>query len=486
MATFERIQSISISRWDEVGDEIFQRPTQEEIAAYARRLLADQQREQAAASPETNHAFGLLSLFRIFDQVHFRRDSDLLLRHTSQGGAVFLRRDGTFYPVPSNDADRAQPMVLPMDEYLALLNVINTNIVRKDRKPSAPFQGSALLAFAGTDEEGKHHRERISVRISGLPSLGSWSVCFRFIRALDDLFPLNEVYLLQKFQTAIRQELLEQNHGLLLIAGPTNHGKTTAAYAILNELTSAPLRDMRHVLTIEDPIECRLDQTTQVEVNQREGFSFAQAFHEALRHGPEIFFIGEIRSAEAARAAVDAALSGHLTLATIHGGSTFDAISRLIGFGISSRELSAALNGVINHRLVPRLCSNPGCSASIDETDPLQGNLKQWAEKSCWEQPPTADLRYHVPREPQECGSCSGTGRVGRILLASITRNDQAFSDWLREGAARERAPGFRPSSETDPETDPLGFAACASALAMRGLVAVEVAYGWSQLTEVQ
>jgi type II secretory ATPase GspE/PulE/Tfp pilus assembly ATPase PilB-like protein len=475
MATFRRIQKISISRWEDPGEQplCFDRPTVEEIHAYHRGAFARQQAEKGTNSPLSTHGFGLPSLFCIFDQVHFKRDSDLLLRHTSAGAAVFLRRDGTYYPVPGSDPDSHDRLVLDSEDYAALLNVITTDIVRKPRRPRLPFHGSAFLTFGGTDHHGNEHEERVSVRVSGLPSLGSWSVCFRFLATVEQLLSLEAVYVLERFQSAIRQKLLAQNHGLVLIAGPTGHGKTTAAYAILAELTTSATRDMRHVLTIEDPIECRMDEVTQIEVNQREGFDFAHAFHHALRHGPEVFFIGEIRSADAARAAVDAALSGHLTLATIHGGSTFDAISRLLGFGISTRELSAALAGVINHRLLPRLCPMPGCSSAINRADQSQLDQATWLQEACWELPETVDLRNHVW---QECEYCGGTGNAGRVLLTSIVLNDEPLSDWLRDGAVRQKAPDFEAGS--------LGLPACAAAIATRGLITMDEGYRWGTLSQ--
>lgn len=481
MATFEVIEHISVSRWEDPSSVIceFPRPTDSEIDEYSRQQLRRQQHADSGRKPPVEEGnvqgFGRLSLFQVFDQVEFRRDSDLLLRFTPHGGRVYLRRDGTFYSVgvpqrPNEGSEDYPDLVLKPEEYSELIRVIATDIVQKEKKPGLPFEGSALIRFSGKRLDGSTGCEMVSVRISGLPSLGTWSVCMRFIPTIDELLPLDSIYLIEAFQDAIRKQMLSKSQGLLLISGPTGHGKTTAAYSILRELTTSPDGDLRHMLTIEDPIECRLDNATQIEVNMRGNFGFAEAFHGALRHGPEVFFFGEIRSSDAARAAIQAALSGHFTLATIHGGSTIDAISRLIGYGVSPRELCSALLGVINHRLVPRLCTESNCSAELDLADPVQQDLQTWAYRSCWKPPAVNKLRRHV--RDAACPVCRGHGKVGRVLLASITRNTRSVTKWLLAGAHREEAPNF--------EAGAISFSACAGALAMDGIVASDDAYCYS------
>ena len=150
--------------------------------------------------------------------------------------------------------------------------------------------------------------------------------------------------------------LLGNREGIVLVTGPTGSGKTSTLYAALDAIRTAGI----NVVTVEDPVEYRIQGVNQIEVNEKQGFSFAAALRSVLRQDPDIVLLGEIRDLETAQTAWQAALSGHFVLSTLHTNDSASSIMRLRDIGIESFKLAAALKGVIAQRLMRRLC--PHCA----------------------------------------------------------------------------------------------------------------------------
>lgn len=233
-------------------------------------------------------------------------------------------------------------------------------------------------------------------------------------------------------------DLLEQcfafKQGIVLVTGPTGSGKTTTLYAALNRIRSTT----NNILTIEDPIEYMIEGINQVQVNEKAGVTFATALRSFLRQDPDVMLVGEIRDKETAEIAVQAALTGHLVLSTIHTNDTFSTVTRLIDMGVKPVKVSDSVQAIIAQRLVRRLC--PECRVERDLTE-KEKKLIPILEKLGY---PTRF--YHS----KGCPSCGFSGYKGRIGIYEILVLNNQLKDMIAKGApisqlrAAARREGFR------------------------------------------
>jgi general secretion pathway protein E len=200
--------------------------------------------------------------------------------------------------------------------------------------------------------------------------------------------------------------LVHQPHGIVLVTGPTGSGKTTTLYAALARIDSHSM----NILTVEDPIEYHLDGIGQTQVNPRIDMSFARALRSILRQDPDVVMIGEIRDLETAQIAVQASLTGHLVLATLHTNDAVSAVTRLADMGIEPYLLSSSLLGVVAQRLVRKLCE------SCREPDPLSGG---WRARGC--------------------PACDRTGYRGRTGVYELFVVDDAARALIHSGIEESR-----------------------------------------------
>jgi general secretion pathway protein E len=192
--------------------------------------------------------------------------------------------------------------------------------------------------------------------------------------------------------------LIHQPHGIVLVTGPTGSGKTTTLYAALSRIDSLGL----NIMTVEDPIEYELEGVSQTHVNPKIGMTFARALRSILRHDPDVIMIGEIRDLETAQIAVQASLTGHLVLATLHTNDAVSATTRLVDMGVEPYLLSSSLLGVLAQRLVRKLC--PACKRP-HRSEPAEGTVF----------------------EAKGCAACSQTGYAGRTgIYELLTIDDEA------------------------------------------------------------
>lgn len=187
----------------------------------------------------------------------------------------------------------------------------------------------------------------INVRVASLPSRFGEAYTLRFLDPDRGIVPLEKL----GFPADIRQklmELVELPNGLILVTGPTGSGKTTTLYALLSTLAGKD----RNIITLEDPIEYELKDIIQSQIDPEHGYTFATGLRAILRHDPDIILVGEIRDLETAQTAIDASLTGHLVLATLHTNSAIEAIPRLLSMGVSSYTFAPALRAILAQRLV--------------------------------------------------------------------------------------------------------------------------------------
>jgi len=240
----------------------------------------------------------------------------------------------------------------------------------------------------------------IDLRISTMPTLLGESVVLRILDRSSvqlDFAPLGFV------EAALDRlvELLTQPNGIVLVTGPTGSGKTTTLYTALNLLNRAESK----LFTVEDPIEYQLAGINQIQVQPRIGLTFAHALRSILRQDPDIIMVGEIRDLETAQMAIQASLTGHLVLSTLHTNSAAASITRLMDMGVDDYLLASTLTGVLAQRLVRRLC--PRCSAPADTLPPLLSRLGR-----------ARDLRGL--RRKVGCQTCRSTGYQGRTTISEL------------------------------------------------------------------
>lgn len=235
----------------------------------------------------------------------------------------------------------------------------------------------------------------VDLRLSTLPTTLGEKIAIRLL-AQQELLQLEELGFTQA-NLACYRRLFTQPNGLILLTGPTGSGKTSTLYATLAELDAAT----RNIITLEDPVEYSLPGINQVAVNRRSGMTFAKGLRAIVRQDPDVIMLGEIRDEETAGIAVQAALTGHLVLSTLHTNSAAGAVYRLLDMGIAPYLLAAALRGVVAQRLVRRLC--PACRRQCTATA---------AERSF--------LGAAIVWEQQGCEHCQATGYRGRVAVQEV------------------------------------------------------------------
>ena len=270
-----------------------------------------------------------------------------------------------------------------------------------------PQDGRFKLAVQGRD---------IDFRLSVMPSVFGEDAVVRVLdraqleRSHGEL-TLDAIGFDAPIRAAVRQ-LARQPHGMLLVTGPTGSGKTTTLYAAINEANGGHDK----IITIEDPVEYQLRGVVQIPVNEKKGLTFARGLRSILRHDPDRVMVGEIRDAETAQIAVQAALTGHLVFSTVHANNVFDVVGRFTHMGLDLYSVVSSLNAVLAQRLVRISCS--ACSAP---TLPSRETLEAFGVHD----------RIGRYRQASGCAACRGTGYRGRRAVAELLVLDDELRDAL-------------------------------------------------------
>ncbi len=239
----------------------------------------------------------------------------------------------------------------------------------------------------------------IDLRVSTLPASLGEKVVIRILDSRATVKSLDSLGLNPQEVEAIRR-LLENHEGILLVTGPTGSGKTTTLYSCINQIKSEGV----NIVTVEDPVEYRMQGIVQVQVQEKAGLTFASALRSILRQDPNVVLVGEIRDRETAQIAVQASLTGHLVLSTLHTNDAANAVTRLVDIGVEAYKIAAALRGVVAQRLMRRLC--PTCKEVWMETPP--DRLKPWI--------PKGTPLYRAAG----CPDCAMTGYRGRFSIIEV------------------------------------------------------------------
>ncbi len=333
--------------------------------------------------------------------------SDVHFESTGEGLRVRMRRDGVLQDVQQL-GDAFQAGVLSRLKVVAGLDIAERRL---------PQDGRARVQIDGRD---------IDIRVATLPALHGESMVLRLLdsggahsRSLADLGITPEV-------RDAWTRLVARNAGLLLVTGPTGSGKTTTLHASLAARSTPGVK----VVTVEDPVEYRLDGVVQLPVNPKAGFGFANALRAILRHDPDVILVGEMRDAETADIAVQAALTGHLVLSTLHTTDATGALARLTEMGVPAYLLAATLHGVLAQRLVRLTC--PTCARWRELTGDEQALVRSAARDDV-RGAPGAVTRV---REGTGCSECAHSGYRGRAAITELLVLDDTLRAQFVQGAS--------------------------------------------------
>lgn len=255
---------------------------------------------------------------------------------------------------------------------------------------------------------------KLDLRMSTLPTTYGEKVVLRILDTKSINVGLDDLGFDENILTNWKNQV-EQPHGIVLVTGPTGSGKTTTLYASLRQMD----KTSQNISTVEDPVEYHLDGITQTQTHEKIGMTFARALKALLRQDPDVILLGEIRDMETAHTAVQAALTGHLVLSTLHTNDAPSAITRLVNIGLEPFLLGAAINAVLAQRLVRRVC--PHCKQAAKLTD----EMKEFVE--------TQGIATEGLVEGTGCGKCRNTGYQGRLGIYELLVVD----DHLRDIIAR-------------------------------------------------
>ena len=279
------------------------------------------------------------------------RASDIHVEPSDGGVSVRYRIDGVL----------RQVMKIPRSAGLPLVSRVKIMSGMDIADRLRPQDGRCRVAVNGSP---------VDLRVSTLPASLGEKLVIRILNAKATVLSLDALGL-QEDEQKTMAKLLQNKEGILLVTGPTGSGKTTTLYAALRQVQGEGV----NIVTVEDPVEYRLGPNiVQVQVNEKAGLTFAAALRSILRQDPDVVLIGEIRDQETAQIAVQASLTGHLVLSTLHTNDAPNAVTRLVDMGMEAYKIASALRGILAQRLLRRLC--PICK--IKHTDPLPERIKKY------------------------------------------------------------------------------------------------------------
>lgn len=366
--------------------------------------------EIARTSENQENATPMVRLVNsIIERAFLENASDIHFEPSEEEMVVRMRIDGQLHRI----------MTIPVelkDSVTSRLKIMSgLDIVEK----RIPQDGRAVLPMKGTD---------LDMRTSTLPTIYGEKVVIRILRRNEEALNRRSIGMAASEDAKI-DKLLGLTSGVIMIVGPTGSGKSSTMYTLVRELLS----DRTNLITLEDPVEYHIKGATQVQINEKVGLTFASGLRSILRQDPDIIMIGEIRDQETASIAVQASITGHLVVSTLHTNSSASTITRLEDMGIESYLIADSVIGVIAQRLVRRLC--PFCKKPKQATKDEKEFMGMREEE---------DVTIY---EPCGCSKCDNTGFKGRIGVYEIMQitpklktiiSKREGADILKEEALKE------------------------------------------------
>jgi general secretion pathway protein E len=363
-------------------------------------------RVDTARARQVVNSKGYLAAKELVYDAILRRSTDIHLEPKEDEMAVRLRIDGVMYPTEPFDR-------VVGDAVLNIFKVLGGMDITEKRRPQdgsfAALMEAREIDFRAATQ-GTRHGEKLSLRI------------------LDQTSSVNSLAGLgmrKKMQESVRQ-IVHQPHGLLLSCGPTGAGKSTTLYAALRDVDAFQL----NVITVEDPVEYKMPNVNQIEINTKAGQTFATSLRNILRQDPDVLMVGEIRDAETATIACQAANTGHMVFSTVHANDSITALYRLLELGVEPFMVANSLSAVLGQRLVRRLCKE--CRVSYKPDRPTLERLEIPADR--------IDQFFQPPRESAEvCATCNGLGFLGRTGVFELLVINDELRDLIREKASANK-----------------------------------------------
>ncbi len=354
----------------------------------------------------------------IITQAIDARASDIHIEPLREELRVRYRIDGVLQ-VAMTPPKRIQPALLSRIKVLADLNIAEKRV---------PQDGRINLLVNGKEYD---------FRVSTYPTQNGEKIVMRILDKSSVMIGLNRL----GFSTEVQknyESLIHSPVGLLLVTGPTGSGKTTTLYSVLNQLNSVDT----HILTVEDPVEYMLEGINQIQVNPKANVNFANTLRSFLRNDPDIIMVGEIRDRDTAEIAIQAALTGHLVLSTLHTNDAPSAVTRLIDMGIEPFLVASSLIGSLAQRLTRVLC--PECKEPYKPTEVELGKLNIPVEEG-------RNLTFY---RPVGCEFCRDTGYRGRIGIFELLSVDDQFRDLIvgKTSSVTLRETAIKTGMETLPQ----------------------------------
>ncbi len=278
--------------------------------------------------------------------------------------------------------------------------------------------------------------EKIDIRVSFLPTAFGESVVMRLLRPQSTALEFKDLGVRGKAMKELAREI-DRPNGMIITTGPTGSGKTTTLYAILKKLNTPDIK----IITLEDPIEYKLEGVNQSQIQHDKGYDFAKGLRSILRQDPDIVMVGEIRDLETADIAIQAALTGHLVVSTIHTNSASGAIPRFLSMGVKPFLLAPSLNAVIGQRLVRRLCETCKRPAELDPSTfkEVKAELDKVSPSSGEKVPAENTWKFFAPPEGSNtCPDCAGLGYKGRIGIYEIFPMTKEIEELILKGDVSE------------------------------------------------
>lgn len=353
-------------------------------------LLADEENESAITK----------LVHVILETAVKQKGSDIHVEGTARNTLVRIRVDGMMREVFKFDKD----MFAPLASRIKLMS--NMDIAER-RKPQDGRYSAVVL------------EKPYDFRISTLPIITGESIVIRILDKSKVLVQLEDLGISElnfdRFNESIRQP-----NGIVLVTGPTGSGKTTTLYAALNAIKSVTHK----IITVEDPVEYQMDMIQQVMVNERAGMTFAAGLRSILRQDPDIVMIGEIRDKETLQIALQAALTGHLVLATLHTNDAISGVARLLDMGVESFFIGSTICGLQAQRLVRKLC--PHCRYEVEPPEKMINQIKNLIPED-----------YHFFKS-HGCNECNMQGYSGREVISEVVLGTEGMRRLISANATKD------------------------------------------------
>src|SRR4051794_5078797 len=324
--------------------------------------------------------------------------SDIHIEPDKKGTRIRYRIDGVL-------RDLMKP---PMGMHAAIVSRIKVIGKMDIAEKRLPQEGRVRIVAEGCE---------IDLRVSSMPTLLGEKLVLRILDKENLRVKMEDLGFRTNSMASVKR-MLDRPHGLFLVTGPTGSGKTTTLYSALDLLRSPEA----NILTVEDPVEYQLELVNQIQVQASIGFTFARALRSILRQDPDIIMVGEIRDEETARVSLQAALTGHLVLATLHTNDAPSTVARLLDMGIESYLLSGALNGVVAQRLSRTICTNCATKYFPTEQELEDAGLK--------------DKVGRPFRKGAGCRQCHDTGFKGRLGIYEVMEVTPELRRLIHRGGA--------------------------------------------------